>query len=185
MSWIRYDIFLSYSHRDAASIDLFVEAMRDRGYSVFYDKKSIVVGDAWKRTLAEAIRASRVCILCWSAEARSSEYVSFEYSSAEGLRKPVLPWLLDSTRAPTDGRNTRCGRARSCKSSFSFPASAWLAALPETPGSGDMPATDSCGFGPWILEGESTAATLGIQRPGRRQRNQASDPGCQGRSGSK
>jgi hypothetical protein len=100
VSWTRYDVFLSYSRSDSAVVDPFVAALRERGYGVFLDTKSIPVGDPWKRRLGEAIRASRVCILCWSADARLSEYVSFEYSRAEGLGKPVLPWLLDATPLP-------------------------------------------------------------------------------------
>jgi hypothetical protein len=98
--WIRYDVFLSYSHRDSAATDAFVTAIRARGYRVFYDKKSIAVGEPWKVRLGKAIAESRVCILCWSAEARNSEYVAFEYARAEGLRKAVLPWLLDATPLP-------------------------------------------------------------------------------------
>ena len=100
MHWTRYDVFLSYARRDSAVIDSLVEALRQRGYSVFYDKESIVPGEPWKQRLAQAIRESRVCILCWSEYARNSEYVSFEYSRAQGLEMPVLPWLLDSTPLP-------------------------------------------------------------------------------------
>jgi hypothetical protein len=100
MHWTRYDIFLSYSHQDSEATDPFVDELRRRGYRVFYDKKSIVVGEQWKRRLGKGIRASRACILCWSENARNSEYVAFEYSRAEGLGKPVLPWLLDETPLP-------------------------------------------------------------------------------------
>lgn len=100
MNWIRYDVFISYSHEDSASTDALAEALRQHGYSVFCDKESIVVGERWKIRLERAIRASRVCVLCWSEHARKSEYVPFEYSRAEGLRKPVLPWLLDATPLP-------------------------------------------------------------------------------------
>lgn len=100
MPWIRYDIFLSYSHQDSTATDPFVNDIRDRGYRVFYDKGSIAVGEPWKLRLGKAMRQSRICILCWSQAARNSEYVAFEYARAEGLRKPVLPWLLDSTPLP-------------------------------------------------------------------------------------
>src|ERR1041385_7682288 len=100
ISWTRYDIFVSYSHRDAASTTALAAGLRERGYKVFYDEQSINAGEPWKARLSEAIRASRVCILCWSENARTSEYVSFEYACSNGLGKPVLPWLLDSTPLP-------------------------------------------------------------------------------------
>lgn len=95
-----YDVFLSYSRLDAALADQLVEALRNSGYRVFYDKESLVVGERWKDRLSDAIRASRVCVLCWSEHAKKSEIVGYEYSRAEGLKKPVLPWLLDTTPLP-------------------------------------------------------------------------------------
>lgn len=100
MFWLRYDVFLSYSRQDAAKTDALVAGLRGRGYRVFYDAESLVVGERWKERLSRAIRGSRVCVLCWSESARRSEIVTYEYSRAEGLRKPVLPWLLDATALP-------------------------------------------------------------------------------------
>jgi hypothetical protein len=100
MFWLRYDVFISYSHKDATRTDALVVALRERGYRVFYDKESLVAGDRWKERLSQAIGASRVCLLCWSNSARQSEIVTYEYSRAEALRKPVLPWLLDATPLP-------------------------------------------------------------------------------------
>jgi hypothetical protein len=101
MAWKRYDIFISYAHEDSALIDPVVAALRKRRYRVFYDIKSIVVGEHWKARLSRAIASTRVCVLCWSQHARASEYVAYEYSRAEGLSKPVLPWLLDKTPLPS------------------------------------------------------------------------------------
>jgi len=100
MALLRYDVFISYSRQDTATVLPLVEELRQRGYKVFFDARSIVVGEPWKQRLAHAIRASRVCILCWSQHTRDSEYVTFEYSRAEGLGRPVLPWLLDHTPLP-------------------------------------------------------------------------------------
>jgi hypothetical protein len=97
MFWKRFDIFLSYSHQDSALTDLLFEELKGFGYRVFYDKSSIPVGKAWKARIDREIRSSRVCILCWSKDAKASEYVTYEYSRAMGLGKPVLPWLLDGT----------------------------------------------------------------------------------------
>jgi hypothetical protein len=100
MAWTRYDVFLCYAHEDAASARLLAAALREKGYKIFYDEESIRPGEPWKVRLSEAVRASRACILCWSENARASEYVSFEYACAEASGKPVLPWLLDATPLP-------------------------------------------------------------------------------------
>ena len=96
----RYDVFLSYSRLDAERVRPLVEELRRLGYQVFFDVESIGVGERWKNRLESAIRTSRVLVLCWSAQAKGSEYVQFEYSKAEGLAKPVMPWLMDDTPLP-------------------------------------------------------------------------------------
>lgn len=96
----RYDVFLSYSRADAERVRPLVEELRRLGYKVFFDVESIGVGERWKNRLESSIRTSRVLVLCWSAQAKGSEYVQFEYSKAEGLAKPVMPWLLDDTPLP-------------------------------------------------------------------------------------
>ena len=101
MRWKRYDIFISYSREDSDRVDPFATALRGHKYRVFFDVKSIVVGELWKARLTGAVRSSRVCILCWSKNTQNSEYVAYEYSRAEGLGTPVLPWLLDATPLPS------------------------------------------------------------------------------------
>lgn len=95
-----YDLFVSYSREDSERVRPLVEALRVRGYRVFFDLESIRIGEPWKRRLEVAVRGSRALLLCWSARARTSEYVQFEYHKAEGLGRKVLPWLLDKTPLP-------------------------------------------------------------------------------------
>jgi hypothetical protein len=96
----KYDLFMSYSREDRARVRPLVEALRESGYRVFFDLESIKVGDHWKRRLESSIRQSRVLVLCWSAQAKRSEYVQFESAKADALGKKVLPWLLDETPLP-------------------------------------------------------------------------------------
>jgi len=70
------------------------------GYRIFFDLESIKVGNRWKRRLETSIRQSRALVLCWSEQARRSEFVQFEYTKAEVLGKKVLPWLLDEAPLP-------------------------------------------------------------------------------------
>jgi hypothetical protein len=96
----RYDVFLSYS---GAKRDCVLELANDlelRGYKVFVDQQSIEPGSNWKDRLRAAIRGSRTMVVCWSVEAKSSEYVQFEINQAIALGKKVIPWLLDATPLP-------------------------------------------------------------------------------------
>jgi hypothetical protein len=96
----RFDIFMSYSRADMARVQPLEEALRAMGYRVFFDVESITPGEQWKRRLDSSIRASRVLLLCWSAQAAGSDFVHFEYHRAGGLGKKVVPWLLDHTPLP-------------------------------------------------------------------------------------
>jgi hypothetical protein len=95
-----YDVFLSYSRADGDRVKPLRDELRRLGYRVFFDVQSIDPGERWKDRLDRSIRASRTLVLCWSQNARGSDYITFEYSRAEALHKPVFPWLLDATPLP-------------------------------------------------------------------------------------
>jgi hypothetical protein len=100
MFWPRYDVFLSYSRADTERIQPLRDELRRLGYRVFFDVQSIDPGEKWKDRLDRSIRSSRTLILCWSENARASDYITFEYSRAEALKKRVFPWSLDGTPLP-------------------------------------------------------------------------------------
>ncbi len=96
----KYDVFLSYSRADTERVAPLRDELRKLGYRVFFDTESIDPGEQWKRRLERSIRASRTLVLCWSKNVLGHEFITFEYSRAEALNKPVLPWLLDTTPLP-------------------------------------------------------------------------------------
>src|ERR1039458_93893 len=96
----KYDVFLSYSRADTERVAPLRDELRRLGYRVFFDVQSIDPGEEWKRRLERSISASRTMVLCWSEHTRGSDYITFEYSRAEALHKPLLPWLLDKTPLP-------------------------------------------------------------------------------------
>ena len=96
----RYNVFLSYSRADTERIRPLVDELRRLGYTVFFDVQSIDPGEEWKKRLDNSIRGARTLILCWSANAHGSDYITFEYARAQTLKKPVFPWLLDKTPLP-------------------------------------------------------------------------------------
>jgi hypothetical protein len=100
MFWTRYDVFLSYSRADTERVKPLRDELRRLGYRVFFDVQSIDPGEQWKRRLERSVRASRTLVLCWSEHTRGSDYITFEYSRAEALGKPILPWRLDKTPLP-------------------------------------------------------------------------------------
>jgi hypothetical protein len=96
----RYDVFLSYRRADTALVLPLRDEFRRLGYTVFFDTQSIEGGEDWKHRLERSIAESRALVLCWTESASKSEVVTFEYSCARALHKPVFPWLLDGTHLP-------------------------------------------------------------------------------------
>jgi TIR domain/Carboxypeptidase regulatory-like domain len=96
----RYDVFLSYSRADSDRVVPLRDELRRIGYRVFFDVQSIDPASPWKLRLRQAIRSSRLLVLCWSEHARGSDYIDFEYMQADALHKPICPWLLDKTPLP-------------------------------------------------------------------------------------
>lgn len=96
----RFDVFLSYSRAQTDRVRPLVESLESRGYKVFFDQQSIEPGSNWKQRMRTAIRQARAMVLCWSVEAKASEYIQFEFNQALGLKKTVIPWLLDTTPLP-------------------------------------------------------------------------------------
>ena len=96
----RYDVFLSYSRADSERVTALRDELRKMGYRVFFDVESIDPASPWRERLRQAIRSSRLLVLCWSEHARGSNYIDFEYIQADALHKPICPWLLDKTPLP-------------------------------------------------------------------------------------
>ena len=94
-------VFLSYSRLDRAVVAPIASVLRGLRIDVFRDEESIVPGDAWKATIAEAVSSSDTVLLFWSAAAADSKSVEEEYSLALSLRKRIVPVLLDDTPLTT------------------------------------------------------------------------------------
>jgi len=100
MFMARYDVFLSYSRADSDRVTPLRDELRRLGYRVFFDVESIDPTSPWKERLRQAIRSSRMMVLCWTESARGSKYIDFEYMQADALHKPICPWLLDKVELP-------------------------------------------------------------------------------------
>ncbi|QTR48612.1 toll/interleukin-1 receptor domain-containing protein [Candidatus Thiothrix anitrata] len=57
-----HDIFLSYSTKDRDRLKPLVAALEQRGWSVFWDHKTVPIGKHWQNVIGQAIRDSR-CVV--------------------------------------------------------------------------------------------------------------------------
>jgi hypothetical protein len=95
-----YDAFISYSRLNLPTVQGLKRQCDERRLHVFLDIGSLRAGEDWPPQLGSSVRDSRMMVLCWSAEAQASEWVSAEIKYCHLAKKPVLPWLLDGTPLP-------------------------------------------------------------------------------------
>lgn len=94
---MKYDIFISYSRKDAKIVKIFFEALSAAGYSVWMDVDGIESGDEFKRKIVSAIKDSKLFLFFSSVASNASEWTVKEVNVAVALRKPIIPIKLDNT----------------------------------------------------------------------------------------
>jgi hypothetical protein len=67
---------------------------------LWIDHASIRVGDPLADSIQQAISEATNLVLLWSAPARESRYVKFDWQAAIHLEKPVIPCRLDDVELP-------------------------------------------------------------------------------------
>jgi|SRR5215470_2016021 len=95
------NVFISYSHVDAALVAPVVRLLRVNRSLVFQDSDRIPPGQRW-RAIAKALAKSNLVVVFWCHHASGSNEVSKEWRAAIELAKDLLPLLLDSTPLPSE-----------------------------------------------------------------------------------
>jgi len=87
------DIFISYSSEDRGRAKDIAEALKQQGFSVWWDR-SILPGETFDTVIEEALDAAKCVIVLWSSTSVSSKWVKIEAS--EGDRRGILiPVLIE------------------------------------------------------------------------------------------
>ena len=92
-------IFLSYSSEDRLRARLFVQALEERGWSVWWDRADIPPGGRFSRVIEEAIRDAKVVVVLWSARSVESDWVRDEADNGK-KRGILVPALIDDVEVP-------------------------------------------------------------------------------------
>ncbi len=76
--------FISYSHLDINEVLIVYDTMRKMcpKTNFFFDKIDIPTGREWNQVIMSKIDSSEIFYLCWSSNAKASEYVTKEWSYA-------------------------------------------------------------------------------------------------------
>ena len=87
-------VFLSYSHQDHFFAELARIKLAEAGISVWVDQGQLRAGDDWRNAIDKGISDCFAVILALSPESASSAFVTYEWASAMGKGKPIVPIRL-------------------------------------------------------------------------------------------
>lgn len=94
------DIFISYASVDRPTARRLADALETRGWSVWWDHRSLRVGQHFDRVIEEAIHGARVVVVVWSKASVESEWVRDEATLALKEKKvassPPRPFITES-----------------------------------------------------------------------------------------
>ena len=96
------DVFLSYAREDRERARQLAEALQDRGWSVWWDRK-IVAGEKFDRTIEQQLEAASSVVVLWSAHSINSEWVRNEAGLASE-REVLVPALIENVKQPLEFR---------------------------------------------------------------------------------
>jgi hypothetical protein len=89
--------FISYAHIDSDFVELLQIKLREEGIDIWVDHSGIKAGTNWRNSIDDAIKTSMLTILVMSPESLNSHYVTYEWSFAHGLGKPIIPLMYRQT----------------------------------------------------------------------------------------
>jgi formylglycine-generating enzyme required for sulfatase activity len=113
------DIFISYSSKDRGKAKDIADALKQQGYSVWWDR-SILPGESFDTVIEDALDAAKCVIVLWSRTSVSSKWVKTEAS--EGDRRGILiPVLIDDVKIPLAFRRIQAADLRDWEGKLPHP----------------------------------------------------------------
>lgn len=101
---MKFDIFISYSRKDAEAVSAIDSFLKERGYTVWFDKAEIKPADLWSDEIVKAIENCKIFIVILTPHSSDSADVAKEVSQAAEDKKAILPIsLTPSFEKPTGG----------------------------------------------------------------------------------
>ncbi len=91
-------VFISYKREDADFAFEMKRQIERQNFQTWIDDDKLRAGEDWREAIDEAIvRDAFALIVIMTPEARSSEYVTYEWSCARGANVTVIPVVLEAT----------------------------------------------------------------------------------------
>ncbi|NNK53029.1 MAG: toll/interleukin-1 receptor domain-containing protein, partial [Flavobacteriaceae bacterium] len=92
-------VFISYSRADSDYVSGLVDALRSKGFDVWFDK-NIRSGNEWDNTIEREIKNADAMVLILSDTSVQSDNVKDEMSYAMQLSKSVIPIKIEECDVP-------------------------------------------------------------------------------------
>jgi hypothetical protein len=95
----KFDVFLSYSSKDAPWVDEFVDTLQGSGVRPWSHHVDIMPGEKWAERIEGALRDSHTLVFILTSNSLDSRWTFFEIGAAIGGKKRIIPILADDTPA--------------------------------------------------------------------------------------
>jgi hypothetical protein len=102
------DIFISYASQDRSRVEPLAKALKNQGWSVFWDFK-IPVGKTWRQVITEELKAAKCAVVVWSNTSINSEWVHKEAEEAQE-RQILVPTMIDKVKPPLGFRRMQAAK---------------------------------------------------------------------------
>ena len=99
---MKYDVFISYSHKDKQTADAVCAKLEQQGIRCWYAPRDITPGADWAESIINAIETVRVMIIIFTDHSNASKQVMNEISNAVNAGVTIVPFRLTNT-APSKG----------------------------------------------------------------------------------
>ena len=96
-SFDNIDVFISYSRKDLQFIHTFLSIFKENAINYWIDIDGVYSGDAFKKVITKAIKASKVFLFFSSKDSNNSDWTAKEINLAVRFKKEIIPILIDET----------------------------------------------------------------------------------------
>lgn len=91
-------VFISYSHRDRFFAELLERTLEGANIEVWRDTGALLAGTEWRPGIDNGIAESFSVVLVLSPWSSESHFVTYEWASAMGQGKPIVPLLIEDCK---------------------------------------------------------------------------------------
>ncbi len=90
-------VFISYQHEDGDFAQILIYKIQEAGFEIWVDSDRLHAGEDWRTGIDAAIKNAIALIVIMTPEAKTSEYVTYEWAFAWGAGVKVIPVLYKET----------------------------------------------------------------------------------------